>query len=266
MPRFIVTMGREKVDTLNLAQDRILIGRTSKADVFLDNPMVSRRHAEVRRIGTEYMIVNLAGKNGVFVNGKWVDTSPLRNGDTIDVGKYSIRFEYPKDEAAKRAAEERKEAGVGFKISTTEMLAQIEGGNPERAERQRKAAEASAMNVNNDTFQLEPDELAKVRKTMDLAKAAHLQVNSTPPQMVDLDRDRTTVGKGADCTLKLDTGWLAPKQSLAIARRGGEHLLEVSGGTVRLNGEKVKSNTILTDGDTIEVEGIRLRFNSAMKA
>jgi hypothetical protein len=265
MPRFVGTMGREKVDVLNLVKDRILIGRASKSDVFLDNPMVSRRHAEVRRLGVEFMIINLAGKNGLFVNGKWVDSSPLKNGDSIDVGKYSIRFEYPRDEAAQWAAADRKEAGVGFKVSTTEMLARIEGGNPERAERQRRAAEESAMNVNKDTFQLAPDELAKVRKSMELAKAAHLQVNTNPPQMVDLTRDRTTVGKSADCTVQLDTGWLAPKQSLAIARRGGEYLLEVSGGTVRLNGERVKSNTILAEGDVIEVEGVKIRFHTKIK-
>ncbi len=260
VPRFVITMGREEIDTYSLVQERVLIGRSSKADIILDNLMISRKHAEVRRLGTDFMIVNLAGKNGVFVNGKWVDTSPLRNGDSIDIGKYSIRFDYPKDEKEKLLAEDRKEAGAALKVSTTEMLARIEGGDPDKAERQRKLAQAAALETNVETFQLAPDELAKVREKMNLAKRAHLQVSSVPPQVVGLG-DRTTLGKGAECSVKLDTGWLAPKMSAAIALRSNEYLLEVLGGTVKLNGEKVKGNSILNDEDAIEIEGIKIRFH-----
>ena len=155
MPRFIVTMGREEVETFNLAQDRTLIGRSKKADIRLDNPMVSRRHAELRRLGSDYMIINLTGKNGVFVNGKWVDTSPLRDGDNVDLGKYSIRFEYPADEAAKQAAIERGEAGAGLKISTTEMLARIEGKGQDEAPPAPDGALSETADAS--TFMLAPE-------------------------------------------------------------------------------------------------------------
>lgn len=262
MPRFVVTMGRDKVDTFNLTKDQILIGRSSEADILLDNLMISRRHAEVRRLGTDYMIVNLAGKNGVFVNGTWIDTVQLKHGDSVDVGKYSIRFEYPQDEKDKLEAEERQEAGVGFKVSTTEMLARIEGGDKEKAARQRQAAEAAALGENVETFQLAPDELAKVREKMNISKQAHLQISTIPPQVVGLTADRVTLGKGPECSVKLDTGWLAPKVSVAIAHRGDEFLLEALGGTVKHNGEKLKGTAILSDDDTIEIESIKVRFHS----
>lgn len=265
MPRFVVTLGREEVDSFSLPKERILIGRTSKADVMLDNLMISRRHAEVRRVGSAYMIVNLAGKNGVFVNGRWVDTLMLEDGDVIELGKYTIRFEFPHDERAKLEAKDRKEAGAGFKVTTTEMMSRIEEADPERAEK-RQRAHAAALDSNVDTMLLKPDELAKVRDQMALVKKAHLAVLSTPPQAVDLGRDRTTIGKDEDCHLRLDTGWLAPKVSAAVTRTPGrDFILEALGGTVKVNGQRIKASHVLSDSDTIEVEGTRIRFRSPVK-
>ena len=91
------------------------------------------------------------------------------------------------------------------------MLARMEGADPAKAERQRQLAGAAALDSNVDTFQLNPAELAKVRKKMDLAKKAHLKVSGPTPEVVDLARDRTTVGKGSECSVKLDTAWGMPR-------------------------------------------------------
>ncbi len=263
MPRFIVLLGREQVDTYNLTQSRVLIGRTSKADIMLDNLMISRRHAEIRRVGSAFMIVNLAGKNGVFVNGRWIDTLMLEDGDVIEIGKYSVRFELPHDEVAKLEAQERKEAGAGFKVTTTEMMSRIEG---EEADRKRKFSQAAALDSNVDTMLLKPDELAKVREQMALVKKAHLAVLATPPQAVDLDRERTTLGKAEECHVKLDTGWLAPKVSAAVTRTPkGEHILEALGGNVKVGGERLKGSHVLVDNDVIDIEGTRVRFRAPVK-
>ncbi len=260
MPRFVVNLGRDEVDTFSLPEERILIGRTSKADIVLDNLMISRRHAEVRKVGTAFMIVNLAGKNGVFVNGRWVDTLMLADGDTIEIGKYTIRFELPQDEVAKLEAQERREAGAGFKVTTTEMMSRIESKDPDR---NRRRAQTAPMDSNVETMLLKPDELAKVREQMALVRKAHLAVLGSPPQAMDLDRDRTTLGKGDDCQLRLDTGWLAPKVSAVVNRTlKGEFILEALGGTVKANGERVKGSHVLADRDTIEIEGHKIRFRA----
>ncbi len=260
MPRFIVMLGREKVDAFSLTQPRVLIGRSSKADIMLDNLMVSRRHAEIRQLGPAFMIVKLAGKNGVFVNGRWIDTLMLEDGDVIEIGKYSVRFELPADEMAKLVAEERKEAGAGFRVTTTEMMSRIDD---EEAGRKRKQAQAATLDSNVDTMQLKPNELAKVREQMALVKKAHLAVLGTPPQAIDLDRERTTLGKAEDCHLTLDTGWLAPKVSAIVTRTPkGEYIVEAMGGTVKVGGERLKGSRVLSDGDMIDVEGTRVRFHT----
>jgi pSer/pThr/pTyr-binding forkhead associated (FHA) protein len=57
----------------------------------LNDPNVSRRHAELRRNSTgDWQIVDLGSTNGVKVNDRQVDTSRLAPGDQVTIG--TIRF------------------------------------------------------------------------------------------------------------------------------------------------------------------------------
>ncbi len=71
----------------------VLIGRSRQADVVLSDPNVSRRHAELRRQGDDYIIVDLDSLNGIEVNGKRVKSRKLMNGDLITMGTTRVRFE-----------------------------------------------------------------------------------------------------------------------------------------------------------------------------
>ena len=72
---------------------RTTIGRSSDCDVVLADPNVSRRHAEVRREGDAYIVVDLGSTNGTEVNGQRVDETSLMHGDVIGVGQTRITFE-----------------------------------------------------------------------------------------------------------------------------------------------------------------------------
>ena len=71
-----------------------VLGRSRDCDVVIDDPNVSRRHAEVRPSGGSWIVRDLGSTNGVKVNGKRVDgAQSLRPGDTVEVGTSRIRFE-----------------------------------------------------------------------------------------------------------------------------------------------------------------------------
>jgi FhaA, N-terminal domain/FHA domain len=78
---------------VSLEQSVIVIGRSSGADIVLDDPNVSRRHAEVRRLGDGYSLVDLGSTNGTEVNGQRVGETSLMNGDVIGVGTTRLTFE-----------------------------------------------------------------------------------------------------------------------------------------------------------------------------
>jgi hypothetical protein len=72
---------------------RTVIGRSRDCDVTLDDPNVSRRHAEVRRENGGYWVVDLGSTNGVVLNGKRVERARLEPDDSILLGTTELRFE-----------------------------------------------------------------------------------------------------------------------------------------------------------------------------
>ncbi len=78
---------------VEIGEEALTIGRMPECDVALSDPNVSRRHAEVRRQGTGFVVVDLGSTNGTRVNGASVKERLLNNGDEITVGATKLRFE-----------------------------------------------------------------------------------------------------------------------------------------------------------------------------
>ena len=76
-----------------LSGSRVVIGRSQDCDLTLDDPNVSRRHAELRREGGGWMVADLGSTNGVKVNGRRVSEQPLSPGDEIVLGLERMTFE-----------------------------------------------------------------------------------------------------------------------------------------------------------------------------
>jgi phosphoserine phosphatase RsbU/P len=78
--------------TLSLAAERILIGRSTAADIVLSHRLASRQHAHVCREGEGWVLVDLQSTHGTFVNGDRVDRRPLRNRDVICLGPEGVKI------------------------------------------------------------------------------------------------------------------------------------------------------------------------------
>jgi pSer/pThr/pTyr-binding forkhead associated (FHA) protein len=69
------------------------IGRGRASDVVLDDPNVSRQHAEIRPRGGSWVITDLGSTNGSQLNGRRLDGSEvLRSGDEIELGASTMTF------------------------------------------------------------------------------------------------------------------------------------------------------------------------------
>jgi len=81
--------GRARALKLNKGWSRI--GRSSSADIRLDDPTVSRRHAVVVCTPEgELRVLDDRSMNGIVVNGESVEWSPLSDGDELQVGRYTL--------------------------------------------------------------------------------------------------------------------------------------------------------------------------------
>ncbi|HMD46791.1 MAG TPA: DUF3662 and FHA domain-containing protein [Acidimicrobiales bacterium] len=78
---------------LSVGPDPLVIGRLPECAVVLSDPNVSRRHAEVRRIGDAAVVTDLGSTNGTKVNGTVVREQQLASGDEITVGSTTLVFE-----------------------------------------------------------------------------------------------------------------------------------------------------------------------------
>jgi hypothetical protein len=76
-----------------LTKRAIVLGRSRDCDIPIDDPNVSRRHAEIRQEDGAYWIVDLDSTNGVEVNGERVDRALLGHEDRIVLGKTTLTFE-----------------------------------------------------------------------------------------------------------------------------------------------------------------------------
>ncbi|MEA2211581.1 MAG: hypothetical protein QOF83_1529 [Solirubrobacteraceae bacterium] len=94
---------RNRQDTALLISDgkRVVVGssgatmgRSRQCDLMLDDPNVSRTHAEVRPRGGSWVLTDLGSTNGSRLNGRQVDGSEvLKPGDQIELGTSRITFE-----------------------------------------------------------------------------------------------------------------------------------------------------------------------------
>jgi hypothetical protein len=69
-----------------------VIGRATEADIVLDDPGVSRRHAEVHLLDGRARVIDLGSTNGTYVDGERVHAATLNDGSTITVGRTRIVF------------------------------------------------------------------------------------------------------------------------------------------------------------------------------
>lgn len=75
-----------------LDSDRTDVGRSERADIFLDDVTVSRKHAQLLREGEHFFVRDSGSLNGTYVNRERIDSFQLRSGDEVQIGKYRMTF------------------------------------------------------------------------------------------------------------------------------------------------------------------------------
>lgn len=92
MPKMIVSIDGVVIKEVQLTKDRTTLGRRPYNDIVIDNLAVSGEHAVFQMTGHQVQLEDLNSTNGTYVNGKAARKQLLQNGDTVEVGKYKIKF------------------------------------------------------------------------------------------------------------------------------------------------------------------------------
>jgi pSer/pThr/pTyr-binding forkhead associated (FHA) protein len=79
-------------ETFAIGGERMRIGRSPEAEVFLDDVTVSRNHALLVRRRDGLYVDDLGSLNGTYVNRRRIESHKLVDGDELQVGKYKLTY------------------------------------------------------------------------------------------------------------------------------------------------------------------------------
>lgn len=91
----VALVGSHVGEMYPLSEPDMVVGRSSKVDIRLDEEGISRRHARLVQMGNDFFIEDLKSVNGTFVNGTPIKGQTLKDGDKIRLGAATIlKFTY----------------------------------------------------------------------------------------------------------------------------------------------------------------------------
>ena len=227
MPKMIVSIDGVVIKEVQLTKDRTTLGRRPYNDIVIDNLAVSGEHAVLQMSGNEVYLEDLNSTNGTYVNGKAVKKQLLQNSDTVEIGKYKIKYI---NEAAGPSFEKTMIIKAG-----SAGLAALQAAAPPTAPAQPNVSAAQAADLGQSNAAIKVLSGAAAGRQVPLVKVV------------------TTIGKPGVAVA-------------AITRRPhGFVVAHVEGGNKpTLNGTAVGAEPVtLKNGDLLELAGTQMQFVQA---
>lgn len=101
--------------TVRLTRSVINLGRKSSNHIVINDLRVSRNHAQIRKIKSEYVIFDVGSSGGTFINSNRVDQHTLQPGDVISLSGYSMIY------TIDQSAAEETQKGITAEIKSVDM-------------------------------------------------------------------------------------------------------------------------------------------------
>jgi hypothetical protein len=92
MGKLVVSLDGVVIKEVQVIKDKTTLGRRPYNDIVIDNLAVSGEHAVLQMVGQDVFIEDLNSTNGTYINGKAVKKQLLAHNDTVEIGKYKIKY------------------------------------------------------------------------------------------------------------------------------------------------------------------------------
>jgi pSer/pThr/pTyr-binding forkhead associated (FHA) protein len=243
MGKLVVSLDGVVIKEVQITKDKTSLGRRPYNDIVIDNLAVSGEHAVLQLVGTDVFIEDLNSTNGTYINGKAVKKQLLQHNDTVEIGKYKIKYLLEEGSDYERTMIMRP----GTPMATA--LSSAQGGLSANAAPAPAPTTASAFgstlngSLASGFGSLTPQSPASI-KVLNGAAAG---------REVMLTKVVTTVGKPG-------------VQVASITKRPGGYVFAHVEGSARpmVNGSEVGGDPVhLKSGDLIELAGTQMQFVQA---
>jgi pSer/pThr/pTyr-binding forkhead associated (FHA) protein len=92
MGKLVVSLDGVVIKEVQITKDKTTLGRRPYNDIVIDNLAVSGEHAVLQMVSADVFIEDLNSTNGTYINGKAVKKQLLTHNDTVEIGKYKIKY------------------------------------------------------------------------------------------------------------------------------------------------------------------------------
>ena len=276
-PVITITREGEVIKSLSL-ENEVLIGRAEGCAIRLNDRAISRQHALFRLIGSTFQVEKRSEFGLLFVNGIECDQSLLKEGDSVALGPYLVRFSIPAESIVE--------------VPPT-VVAPVLNGDEVKLDSDLPSSdlkEESVLRVTNqvsdqalENFPSEPPfqelEAQEVSTFDPIDEDAQTKVMSSTKVVVKLlfepgmanftefevNQDEISIGRGKDCDIILNDKKSSRKN--AIIRRSGLHFfiqdLDSANGTF-VNKIRIKEKELSGD-DFIRIGSVEFQFKALSK-
>lgn len=238
MGKLVVSLDGVVIKEVQVTKDRTTLGRRPYNDIVIDNLAVSGEHAVLQLVSGSVFIEDLNSTNGTYINGKAVKKQLLQHNDTVEIGKYKIKF--LADEGSDYEKTMIMRPGTPL---PTSLGAHAPAGTP-TGPSTTPGAFAAAVAQGPSGFGSLPSQSPASIKVLNGAAAG---------REVALTKVVTTVGKPG-------------VQVASITKRPGGYVFAHVEGSARptVNGSPVAADPVhLKSGDVIELAGTQMQFVQA---
>jgi FHA domain len=227
MGKLVVSLDGVVIKEVHLSKDKTSLGRRPYNDIVIDNLAVSGEHAVLQMVGSDVFIEDLNSTNGTYINGKAVKKQLLVNNDTVEIGKYKLKYQV--------------QDGTDFEKT---MIMKVGSRPPSASLRTAPGGLSHAP----PSFS-EPSHFGGLNTPI-LPASIKVLNGAAAGREVTLTKVVTTVGKPG-------------MQVASITKRPGGYVFAHVEGVSRptINGGPLSTDSVqLRNGDVIELAGTRMQF------
>jgi len=275
MAKFTVFFNGECINTYEMDEPVISIGRLPENAISIANMGVSRRHVKIEEdADRKYILTDLNSLNGTYVNGKRIKKINLTHGDKITIGKYTILYEEsdPQGNSDQLPMEnysvpENENVRVSESIGSPEITLSQGEGEPEKVQffadesvpNNGRIAEESDTYDQNVFLTNESTLKDVIDHKPDFNEAVLIETNKHV--VYKLDKNFITMGSGDNDDIFV-SGFLISEGQVSIEKHdenGFELCANKFIGKVKINGKSAKTH-LLKHKDRIEIGSSTFRY------
>ncbi len=265
---------------LALKRSIITIGRGEENDIWLDDDMVSRNHAELAWDKGLVYITDCDSLNGVMQNSKRIRGTDIVGPDALlDIGSYRLLFTL----AEFSATPGEQDDPLSHHIWHSAEALQTPSEKLEKLPMTQPLSDglfASTL-LNQEQRQLHTTKPGETPHDLEAQDTAEIDQVSSPPRPADvpmlfvirdgdaagqsfvLDHAMLTIGRGSECNVVINDASISRRHAQVLRQANGNYVQDLgSRNGTKVNGEPLHAPRLLQAGDIVCVGNIRLEYKS----